>query len=127
LACGGVKLATAQTLDPEIQAYTTSLFNEPDKVMQEFDALTKAFPLLSAYNVGLFSAKSCGNPEPSKQLYAAAGGDEIMKTKDGQKVFVAMGVASTMKYQTPAAKDAFCQSARSLLDLAEKTVAGRSQ
>lgn len=104
---------------PEMRAYAVSLFSDRDRLMSEFQLFAANFPIQSAYLVGLFSTKSCGNSPPSPRLTTVAAIDVFIKTIEGQKVFVVMGLVSSMTYPTPEQKARFCSSAKNLVSVAE--------
>lgn len=130
IVCGALVWGACPTfadeLSPEMKQYVAAIFTDHDRLMREFSIYSTKFPIQSAYIVGLFAANSCNNPPPSKKLATVVAPDTFLKTDDGQKAFIVMGAVSSMTYPTQGQKDAFCQSAKHLLDVGEKYVANKS-
>ncbi|NTG48998.1 hypothetical protein G6M04_16600 [Agrobacterium rhizogenes] len=121
----GICPAAADGLAPEVKLYMAEIFADHDRLVAEFDYYSSKFPVQSAYFVGLFAAKPCNSPPPSKKLESVSGIDAFVKTIDGQKIFIVMGAISSMDYPTPEQKDGFCKSAKRLLDVGETYAAGQ--
>lgn len=115
--------AEDQKKDPEFDAYVLSLLQEKGKAQAEFEAAVDVQPLLAAYSVGVFAGDKCHLTQPTKQLYEAAGGDAMINSATGKRVFAAAGVVATMTYPTGIAQANACDRMRTLLETAEKDAA----